>query len=76
MTSTGTPPRLFATMGPCPPPHVRHSPKIAPSPSIDRCREVLQSAQLVGSLLGDAEDLGDIDQVQEFPACHGDVLSG
>jgi hypothetical protein len=38
---------------------------------VDRRREVLQPAQLVGSLLGDAEDLGDVDQTQELPACYG-----
>jgi hypothetical protein len=55
-----TPPGRPAGVGPHPPSNVCGCPQIAPSPAVDRRREVRLTAQLVGALFAHAEKLGDL----------------
>jgi hypothetical protein len=53
-----------------PPSNVCGRPQIAPSPAANRRREVWIMAELVGTLFGDAEELGNVDDSKELPPRH------
>ncbi len=67
---TLTQPRGSALICSRPSANIARRPQISSSPAVDRRREVWITAQLVGALLAQAEDLGDLNDSKELPPRH------